>query len=166
MDETICTTFGALAAAEAALGRLTGARMPFAFAYRTSQITAAVAVELRHFHEAREKLVREHGIPRAPTEAERAAGAAAVVIQVVPGSPAWAAFVEHLGELAAVPVTLAGPPLELEALAAIPGLELAPADLLALGSLVSGGDSPAAATSPGEASRRAPEPLDHVADGW
>jgi len=131
--ETIDTTIGALAEAEAALQRLAAARMPIVAAYRLSRISKAVTEELRGFQEARERLVRAHGTERAPTAAERAAGAGPTVIEVIPGSPGWLAFLEEARALAAEPVSLATRPFDL---ASVPTLEISPADLVALGSLV------------------------------
>lgn len=129
----IDTTLGQLADAEAALGRLAAARMPFAAAYRVSKLAKAVALELLHFQEERTKLVREFGQAREATVAERAAGADPTVIHVAPGSAHWLLFVEKARELAAVPVTLDVAPFDPSS---IPGLEITAADLVALGPLV------------------------------
>jgi len=129
----IDTTLGQLAEAEAAIGRLASARMPFAAAYRVSKLAKAVALELTHFHECRTALVREYGEPRDSTPAERAAGAEAAVIQVSPASASWPTFVVKARELADVPVTLNVPAFDPSS---VPGLEITAGDLVALGPLV------------------------------
>jgi len=129
----IDTTLGQLAEAEAAIGRLSSARMPFAAAYRVSKLAKAVTLELTHFHEQRTALVREYGEPRDATVAERAAGAEPIVIHVAPGSASWPAFLAKARELADVPVSLTVPAFDP---ATVPDLVIAPADLVALGPLV------------------------------
>lgn|SRR5262245_9342130 len=133
MAGTIDTTLGQLADAEAALTRLAAARMPFAAAYRVSKLAAAVGLELKHFHDERAKLVREYGSVRDATPSERAAGADASVIQVTPASAGWPTFLARVRELADVPVTLSVAPFDPSSVA---GLDITPADLLALGPLI------------------------------
>ena len=119
----IDTTLGTLAGAESALTRLSEDKLPYQTAYSVAKVLRAVSEELRHFHEERNKLVREYGEPGEPPEE----------VKILPTSPNWAAFRNEFEELAAVKVTLPVDPLDLTT---ISNLTIAPLDLLQLGPLI------------------------------
>lgn len=132
----ITTTLGQLVDAEPALMRLAGQKMSAASAYKLAKLCKAVAEETKIFTEKRIEKIKEVGVSRQATPAEQARGETTMV-EVAP--PHMRTFLEHLGELASVPVTLDLAPLDLAALGAI---ELSAADLLALGPLVSDQEPP------------------------
>lgn len=121
----IMMTLGQVVTAEPALARLAeDNKLPLQASYQMSKLLRAVGDELKHFHDARNKLVREYGaIPDGGTDAD---------LKVEPTAPRWAEFCAKVDELVAVQVSLAFNPIDL---AAIPNLTIAPADLLRLAPL-------------------------------
>jgi len=129
----ILMTLGALAAAEPALTLLAQTKLPYAAAYKILRLTRAAREHLQYFAEQRDALVRDFGAPRPASPAERARGTDAEVYHVVPGSAGWPEFLAKVTELAKVEVPLAVEPFDPST---VPGLEIAAADLLALGPLL------------------------------
>lgn len=128
---TITTTLAQLAAAEPALARLAAVPAPAKVAYHVAKLVRLVGVEVKFFHERRNALISDLGEERPATEAERAQGHQGTVMQVK--ADQVAAFTSRLTELGDVGVTITWGALDL---AAIPDLTITPADLLALGPLV------------------------------
>jgi hypothetical protein len=129
---TITASLGALADAEPALERLAGEKLPFQTAYRVAKLKRAVAEETRHFYEQRNALVREHGQARP--------GGGPDDVHVLPTMPSWPTFVAKVTELAAVQATIPLWPLDLTT---VPGLTIAPSDVLLLEPLILDGVEPA-----------------------
>lgn len=120
----ITTTLGTLAAAAPALGRLAAQALPITAAYRVAKLTRLAGVEIDHFTDLRNAMIKELG--------EEKPSDAGPVVQVKPEHVET--FQARLTELAALDVTLAVDPLDL---AALPDtITLSPADLLLLGPLV------------------------------
>jgi len=120
----ITTTLGTLAAAAPALGRLAAQALPITAAYRVAKLTKLAGVEIDHFTDLRNAMIKELG--------EEHPSDAGPVVQVKPEHVAT--FTARLTELAGVEVTLAWTPIDL---ASLPDtITLSPADLLALGPLV------------------------------
>lgn len=125
----ITTTFGALAELQPALARLAGERLPAPAAIGVAKLAAAVAGELRLFHEHRNALVEEFGTTTDATPEEQIQTGRTTTTVVLPTSPHWATFLDRARELAAVEVTFTAPRFDP---AAVPGLLITAADLLAL----------------------------------
>ncbi len=121
---TISATLGQLADAEPALGRLASEKLPFQVSYRIAKLARAVAVETKHFHDARNALVREYG---------QAKSGGADEMHVTPDMPNWSDFVTKVVELAAVEATIPLWPIDLTT---VEGLTISAGDLLLLGPLV------------------------------
>lgn len=120
----IPTTLGTLAAAAPALGRLAAQPLPVKAAYTVAKLLKLAGVEIDHFTELRNAMIRELG--------EERDGAEGKVVQVKPEHVET--FTARLTELAAITVTLNWTPIDL---AALPDtITVSPADLLALGPLV------------------------------
>lgn len=128
----ITITLGGLVNAEAALSRLCAERLPATTAYQVAKLMRLAAVETKHFHVQRQAVYKELGVERPATDEERATGVE-TMIEVAP---------EHLLDLhkriqehADVSVSLDAKPVDLATLG-----DISPADLMALGPLVTGGD--------------------------
>lgn len=127
---TITITLGALVNAAPILDRMLAARVPAAVAYRFAKLARTINPEVAHFHKERERLIREYGSERPPTEAERATGASGIFeVQ----REHLVTFTEKLTEVQAVEVALDATPLTIEELGHV---EVSGGDLLALGPLV------------------------------
>lgn len=130
---TITTTLGALAAAEPALQRLTTLKLDAKTRYHAVKLRQLVAAETKHFYEQRNELVREFGVERDPTPLERAKLGPDRILEVVPSTPKFAAFVARANELAAVPVVIVWGPVTSMMLEAYP--DFTGDEMIALGPL-------------------------------
>lgn len=129
----ITLSLGALVNAEPALSRLGTQRLPAKTAYQVAKLIRKVADDTKHFQGQRNALIKELGADRPATDAEKATGSGETVTEVtVENRPA---FFARLQELADVSVDLDATPVDLATLG-----EISPADLIALGPLVTGGD--------------------------
>jgi len=125
----IDTTLGALTLAGEPLARLTMLRLPAAGAYHVARLARLVDAEVKAVQEQRNAVIKELGAARPATEAERAAGLDAEVIEVL--GEHRAEFNQRMIELAAVPTTLNANRVQLT-FAALNGCTITAADLLAL----------------------------------
>jgi hypothetical protein len=116
----ITLPLGDLVAGEVALDRLLEVKLPAKTAYHVAKLTRLAKVEIRHFLDQRDALVRELG----------ATNGDGSTVQVTPENVAE--FQRRLTELAAVDVTIAWGPLPFAELPA----EIAAGDLLRLGALI------------------------------
>ena len=136
MSETK-TTLGQLLAAEPALARLADLRIPVKPAYHLAKLLKLVRVEIQQFHEQRHAVVRELGVEREPTGAERAQHGPGAVMEVAPGN--LPEFRRRLDELSAIEVTLPWTPIDIASLGAV---DISAGDLDALGPLVTMNETP------------------------
>jgi hypothetical protein len=130
----ITMTLRAVLEAQPALDRLAGEKLPVRLAYHVAKLVKLVRVEVEDFNAQRFKLVKEYGVTRPATEAERPVHGPEV-IEVPPEK--IAAFQQELATLVDEPVTFDRAPLSITD--TFPNITAA--DLVALGPLVDEGDA-------------------------
>lgn len=125
------TTLGALVESASALQRLTALKLDAKTRYHAVKLRQLVEGEAKHFYDERNALVKELGVERQPTGAERAKFGPDQIIEVTPSN--LAEFRRRLNELSAIPVTISWGPVTLAMLEAHP--EFTGDDMIALGPL-------------------------------
>lgn len=124
----LSTLLGALVFAEPALGRLCELKLSAKSAYRLAKMARLVTTETKHYHEMRDKHIKELGV-----EGEKGQISVPVEIDGRPNAN-FETFVARMTELSQVAVELDLKPLTLEELGEC---SVAAGDLLALGVLLS-----------------------------
>lgn len=109
MTRTIQTTLGEVADAEPALQRVLTIALDAKTRYHAVKLAKMVTAEARHFDEEKNAAIKEFGVDRDATEAEKKRGMTGPITEVKPEN--LAAFLERIKELRAVAVSLPWGPL-------------------------------------------------------
>lgn len=121
----ITTKLGELVNAEFALENLITQKLPIKTAYHISKLFRLVKIEIGHFNEQRNLIIKDLGTKDND------------LWKVEPNGPNWTEFLEKINELVALEVNLDWKPINFDDLESI---TITPADLNALGSLIMNGE--------------------------
>jgi hypothetical protein len=104
-QQMISTTLGELARADVGLAEVGSLKLSPKHAYHLKKLRALVVAELKHYHEERERYVKELGT-------ERVGGG----FEIKPDTPQMAEFMKRFDELANIAVVLPWGPITLQML--------------------------------------------------